>query len=326
MRLHAGICGSFPRPPALRKAFDDLSEKRIDEGEFNRVLRESIREVVRIQERAGMTILTSGLLSWHDLFRPFTVGLDGMEAGRLLRFFDNNFYYRCPTITGRVRWRGPITLEEVREVKEGARGLVKAVIPGPYTFLKLSENRFYGSEDELLDDLFEALRAEVSSLRDFADLIQVDEPSLVDPELGRAERLRGIDVVNEFASRLDFPKDRLIVATYFNLDPEKYAALLELETGIHVDLRSTPEEADLALREHGFEGSILSLGVIDSRNIYPVDPREVVYRLRSYMDLISSDFLIFSTSSWLDYLPYGEAVRRLDALGRVLAEAEVRLT
>lgn len=324
MRLHAGICGSFPRPQTLRKAFDDLSEGKISDGEFKNVLRECILEVARLQEKAGMTILTSGLLSWHDLFRPFTMGLDGLEAGRLIRFFDNNFYYRCPTITGRILWRGPVTVDEVQEVKRNTRELVKAIIPGPYTFLKLSENKFYASEDQLLDDLIEALRAEVNSLRGSADLIQVDEPSLVDPELGRSERLKGIEVVNEFLSRLGMPENEVIIATYFNLDPERYAMLLDLRAGLHVDLRSTPAEADLALKEHGFDGQILSLGVIDSRSIYPEDPREIVYRVRAYLDSISPDVLIFSTSSWLDYIPYNEAVRRLDALGRVLAEAEVR--
>jgi 5-methyltetrahydropteroyltriglutamate--homocysteine methyltransferase len=324
MMLHAGLCGSFPRPPELRKAFDDISEGRISEDELRKILVESIRDVVKLQERAGMSILTSGLLSWHDLFRPFTMGLEGLEAGRLIRFFDNNFYYRCPTITGKILWRGPITLEEVQEVKRISRGLVKAVIPGPFTFLKLSGNRFYTSEDELLDDLIEALRAEVEALKDSADLIQVDEPSLVDPELGRSERLRGVDIVNELLSRLDVPGDRVIVATYFNLDPEKYAMILDLRAGLHVDLKSTPTEADQALKEHGFDGPILSLGIIDSRGIYPEDPREVVYHVKAYLDFISPDILVFSTSSWLDYIPHNEAVRRLDALGRVLAEAEVR--
>jgi|YelNatPaOPRAMG01_1025707.scaffolds.fasta_scaffold06343_8 5-methyltetrahydropteroyltriglutamate--homocysteine methyltransferase len=324
MRLHAGICGSFPRPPKLRKAFDDLSEGKIGEGELKRILAESIRDVVKLQERAGMSIVTSGLLSWHDLFRPFTISLEGLEAGRLIRFFDNNFYYRCPTITGKIRWRGPITLEEIQEVRGAAHGLVKAVIPGPFTFLKLSENRFYTSEDELLDDLIEALRAEVEVLKSSSDLIQVDEPSLVDPELGRSERLRGVDIVNEFLTRLDVPSDRVIVATYFNLDPERYAMILDLRAGLHVDLKSTPTEADQALKEHGFEGPILSLGIIDSRNIYPMDPREVVYHVKTYLDYISPDILVFSTSSWLDYIPYNEAVRKLDALGRILAEAEVR--
>ena len=324
MRLLAGICGSFPRPPALRRALDDLEAGRIGEREFERVLERSIREVVSLQENTGMTLLTSGLLTWHDLLRPFATRLSGVEPRRLLRFFDNNFYYRCPAIVDRIRWNEPITVDEVRRVRQYASRFVKAVIPGPYTFLKLSENLFYGSEDLLVDDLIEALRSEVDALGGVADFVQVDEPSLVDPELSRAEWLRGVDIVNELLSRVKFPGERVIVATYFNLDPERYSLLLEVKAGLHLDLRSTAEGAREALLEYGFDGKLLSLGVIDSRSIFPEDPRELVYWVSSMLDSVSPETLIFSTSSWLDYLPFSEAVRKLDALGRVLAEAEVR--
>ncbi|MCD6313184.1 MAG: hypothetical protein J7L79_05195 [Thaumarchaeota archaeon] len=324
MRLLAGICGSFPRPPALRRALDDLEAGRIGEEEFERILESSIREIVSLQENTGMTLLTSGLLTWHDLLRPFAMRLSGVEPRRLLRFFDNNFYYRCPAIVGRIKWNGPITVDEVRRVKQYTSRLVKAVVPGPYTFLKLSENLFYGSEDLLVDDLIEALRSEIDALGEVSDFVQVDEPSLADPELSRAERLRGVDVVNELLSRVKVPSERIIVATYFNLDPERYSLLLEVKAGLHLDLRSTADEAKEALLEYGFDGKLLSLGVIDSRSIFPEDPRELVYWVSSMLDSASPETLIFSTSSWLDYLPFSEAVRKLDALGRVLAEAEVR--
>ncbi|MCX8187793.1 MAG: hypothetical protein N3F65_04200 [Nitrososphaeria archaeon] len=324
MRLLAGICGSFPRPPALRRAFDELEAGRIGEKEFMDILENSTREVVGLQENAGMSVTTSGLLTWHDLLRPFAVKFSGIEPRRLLRFFDNNFYYRCPAIVGRVSWNGPVTMDEVRRVKRYTTRPVKAIIPGPYTFLKLSENLFYESEDLLVDDLIKALRSEADVLGEVADFLQVDEPSLVDPELGRADRMRGIDIVNELLSRVKIPGEKVIVATYFDLDPEKYSLLLELKAGLHVDLKSRVEAAREALMEYGFDGKLLSLGVIDSRSIFPEDPREIVYRLSPILDAASPETLIFSTSSWLDYIPFNEAVRKLDALGRVLAEAEVR--
>ncbi len=324
MRILAGICGSFPRPPALRRALDDLNAGKIGEKEFEKVLESSTLEIVKLQENTGLTLITSGLLTWHDLLRPFATRFSGLEPRRLLRFFDNNFYYRCPAIVGQIRWSGPVTVDEVRAVRRYTSSLVKAVVPGPYTFLKLSENLFYSSEDLLISDLIEALKSEIDALGEVADFIQVDEPSLVDPELGRADRLRGIEMVNELLSRVRFSSDNIIVATYFNLDPEKYSLLLEVKAGLHLDLRSTVEAAKEALLEHGFDRRLLSLGVIDSRSIFPEDPREIVYWVSSMFDSISPETLIFSTSSWLDYLPFNEAVKKLDTLGRVLAEAEVR--
>lgn len=324
MRLIAGICGSFPRPPALRKAIDELESGKKGEKDFMQVLENSTREIVRLQENTGMSIVTSGLLTWHDLLRPFAVRLSGVEPRRLSRFFDNNFYYRCPAIINRISWEGPVTVDDVRRARRYTSRPVKAVIPGPYTFLKLSENLFYNSEDLLADDLIEALRSESDALREVADYLQVDEPSLVDPELSHADRRRGIDLVNEFLSRLNVPEEKILVATYFNLNPETYSLLIELKAGLHVDLRSGIEEARRALLEYGFDGKLLSLGVIDSRNIFPEDPREIVYWLSHIMGSVSPETLIFSTSSWLDYIPFNEAAKKLDALGRVLAEAEMR--
>lgn len=324
MRLLAGICGSLPRPPLLRRAFEELETRRISEKEFEDVLESSICKVVDLQENTGMSIVTNGLLSWHDLLRPFAINFSGVEPRRLLRFFDNNFYYRCPAIIGRISWNRPVTLDEVQRARRYTSRLIKAVIPGPYTFLKLSENIFYESEDLLVDDLIEALRSEADALGEAADFLQVDEPSLVDPELGRADMMRGIDIVNEFLSRVKIPREKIIVAMYFNLDPERYSLLLELKAGLHVDLRSRVKAAREAIIEHGFDGKLLSLGVIDSRSIFPEEPREIVYWLNPILNRVSPEVLIFSSSSWFDYIPFNEAIRKLDALGRVLAEAEVR--
>ena len=308
----------------MDEAFDALELGKISHDVFKGIAECSLQEIIRLQENSGMSILTSGLLTWHDLLRPFAVGFSGIELGELSRFFDTNIYYRRPIIVGRITWSKPITVREVQELRQHTSRLIKAVVPGPYTFLKLSENLFYESADLLVADLIEALKSEIDKLGRVADFIQVDEPSLVDSELSRIDRLRGIDIVNELLTKVSVPEEKLIVATYFDLDIEKYPLLLDLKAGLHLDLTSRAYSAREALLEYGFDGKLLSLGVIDSRAVYPVDPREIVYRISDLLDKISTDTLIFSTSSWLNYIPYHEAVRKLDALGRVLAEAEVR--
>jgi len=308
----------------LNEAFDALELGKISHDVFKGIAECSLQEIIRLQENSGMSILTSGLLTWHDPLRPFAVGFSGIELGGLSRFFDSNIYYRRPIIVGRITWSKPITIREVQELRQYTSRLIKAIVPGPYTFLKLSESLFYDSDDLLIDDLIKALKSEISMLGEVADFVQIDEPSLVDPELSRVDRLRGIDIVNELLTRVNISGEKLIVATYFNLDAEKYSLLLDLKAGLHLDLTSRAYSAREALSEYGFDGKLLSLGVIDSRSVSPIDPREIVYRVSELLDKISTDLLIFSTSSWLNFIPYPEAVRKLDALGRVLAEAEVR--
>ena len=250
MRLYAGICGSFPRPPEIRRAINEFREGKIDRVEFEERYKASFKRVVRLQEDNSLNLLTSGLLLWDDLLRPFAEILGGIMLGRLLRFFDKNFYYRCPVIVDQIRWTRPITLDEVRGLSEAASRAVKAVVPGPYTFLKLSEDRFYGSKDKLADDVVQALRQEIESLSDLADFIQLDEPSLVDPELGEDDRRWGVELVNALLEAVGVSRDKLLIATYFNLDSRSYSILLEVRAGLHLDLSST-KNADHILMEEG---------------------------------------------------------------------------
>ncbi|RLF99743.1 MAG: hypothetical protein DRN49_03945 [Thaumarchaeota archaeon] len=321
MRLYAGICGSFPRPPELRKAINEFREGKIGRGEFEERYRSSFRMVVRLQEDSGLNLLTSGLLLWDDLLRPFAENLAGIRLGRLLRFFDNNFYYRCPVIVDQIKWMRPIILDEVRSLSEVTSKAVKAIIPGPYTFLKLSEDRFYGSRDRLADDLIQVLEREIESLSDLADFIQIDEPSLVDPELGEDDRKWGVEVVNRLLEAVSVPRDRFLVATYFNLDPGSYSILLGVEAGLHLDLSSARDAEDV-LRREGYSGDLLSLGVVDSRSIFPEKPEDITGRVEKILEGVSVNALIISTSSWLDYIPFENAVEKLKILGEVLRRLE----
>jgi len=322
MKAYAGICGSFPRPPELRKAINALNENSISQQDFEESYQSSFLKVVKLQEEAGLNILTSGLLLWDDLLRPFAKKLSGITFGGLLRFFDNNFYYRRPIIVDRIRWSEPITLDEVERLSKAAARLVKAVVPGPYTFMKLSENKFYKSSDELADALISAFQLEMQSLDKSADIIQIDEPSLVDPELEQDDKRWGVEIVNELIRRANISEDKLLIATYFNLDPESYSMLLDIKAGLHLDLLSN-KEAETALKELGFKGRILSLGVVNARSIFPEDLEQILNKLEELSAHISAEKLIISTNTWLDYIPFEDAVEKLKILGEILRRMEV---
>jgi len=321
MEKYTGICGSFPRPQELRKAINAFNEGKITQQDLERIYRSSLLKVVRLQEEAGLNLLTSGLLLWDDLLRPFAEKLEGIKLGRLLRFFDNNFYYRRPIIIDTIKWREPITLSEIKLLSQATKQHIKAIIPGPYTFIKLSENRFYESEDELAEDLLNALREEVNHLHKFVNLIQIDEPSLVDPELGEADKKWGIEIINELLSKVNMPKDKMLVATYFNLDLKSYSMLLDVKAGLHLDLLSN-REAEEALRKFGFEGETLSLGIVNARSIFLENPKQIASNLEKVLASISPKTLIISTNTWLDYIPFEDAVEKLKILGEVLRNME----
>jgi len=54
------------------------------------------QDFIRVQREAGLDFYSDGLLGWQDLFRPFTESCLGIEAGALVRWFDNNAFFRVP--------------------------------------------------------------------------------------------------------------------------------------------------------------------------------------------------------------------------------------
>ena len=318
MELYSGICGSYPRPPELRKAIDRYEKGYITKEELNSVYLKSLRMIIEIQERAGLNIISSGLLMWDDLLRPFAKGLEGIKLDGLLRFFDNNFYYRVPVIVDKIRRKKPIVLSEAKNLAKHTTRLKKLVLPGPFTFIQLSRNEYYSSMRSLADDILDALVDEIKELAKFIDFLQIDEPSLVDSEVPIDNRKEGVNLVNELVSRIVIPRDKIIVATYFHLDEQCYQILLNLKTGLHIDMVSTPRKAFNALKEYGFKGDLISLGLIDSRNIKVENVEKIANKAYDILDEIHAKAVIFSTNTWLDYIPFENARSKVEVLGKLL--------
>src|SRR6187399_75281 len=89
--FRADHVGSLLRPPELLKAREDFAEGRIDAEELRVIEDEAIRDVVRLQEDAGLQSATDGEFrraSWH---MDFIYQLDGItqEAGHIAVKFYN---------------------------------------------------------------------------------------------------------------------------------------------------------------------------------------------------------------------------------------------
>ena len=88
----------------------------------------------------------------------------GFEIGGLLRWFDNNVYYRRPVCVGELEWGGPSSVEVWRFASSVATKPVKAVIPGPVTFARLSVDEHYGTHEEFVLAIARVLAQEAFEL------------------------------------------------------------------------------------------------------------------------------------------------------------------
>lgn len=176
--------GAYPKiakddGASVRSAIQRFERHGISAVALDQAYRDVTERVLTMAEVTRLDLTTDGLIRWNDLFDAVVRDLDNVVSAGLLRFLDNNFYYRHPLIRGRLSFQGGVLAWSLRQAQQRSTVPLKAVLPGPLTFLKLAEDDSYHNRSRLLADLVDVLRLESASLRDSGVAeIQWDEPAL----------------------------------------------------------------------------------------------------------------------------------------------------
>ena len=84
--FRADHVGSLLRPHALKQAFRERAAGRLDEAAFSVIQEEAVRNVVALQERAGLHVVTDGEFRRGSYWGRFVERLDrdgrGLRLGR----------------------------------------------------------------------------------------------------------------------------------------------------------------------------------------------------------------------------------------------------
>jgi 5-methyltetrahydropteroyltriglutamate--homocysteine methyltransferase len=168
--------GIYPRSESLVAATRDLDRGRTSGEAVDDQYRRDIEDFVATQREADLDYFTDGQLRWHDLFRPVIEACPGLGAGALVRWFDNNTFFRAPEVVGEILLdaSAPKLFEPLPEVPEPR----VACLPSPYLFSRVAVTR--ADRNELMLDVAEGLlRPLAAHLTEngFA-LIQFQEPWL----------------------------------------------------------------------------------------------------------------------------------------------------
>jgi 5-methyltetrahydropteroyltriglutamate--homocysteine methyltransferase len=149
----------------------------------------------------------------------------------------------------------------------------------------------------LLPVYIEALQRLVSA---GADWVQMDEPCLV-LDLDEAARKAYTDAYNQLRQVAGI---RLMVATYFGGLEDNLRLSLGLPVaGLHIDLVHAPQQLEDVLAELPAE-KILSLGVIDGRNIWRSDLDLVLAQIQRAVSVLGSKRVQIAPSCSLMFSPH----------------------
>ncbi|OGS48288.1 MAG: hypothetical protein A3K68_03535 [Euryarchaeota archaeon RBG_16_68_13] len=318
--MRATVVGSYPRigdVPAeqkLRRAIARRDRGELSEEDVRAAERDVIRDVIAEQEDAGVHIVTDGQIAWHDSLSHVAQGLEGIEIGGLVRYFDTNTYYRQPIVRTAVAWRAPILVEEWRYAQSVATRPVKAVLPGPVTLAGLALDVHYREKRTLVAALASALASEVEALaRAGARQIQIDEPLLTrHPE--------DLALAAEAFSTIAGAKGKanLGVFTYFGDVAKIYRDLLKLPADfLGIDL--VQGSKTWTRLEKSGAARPLVLGVVDARNTRVEDPAALAARVGELRHSVDLEACSLSPSNGLEFLPRDRAREKLRLLARTAA-------
>lgn len=315
MAIQTTVVGSYPKPPdegqpfTLRKTLHGLESGAKTEDDLRQAFEELATHVIKEQEAAGIDLITDGQVRWEDILTPFARVFAGFEIGGLLRWFDNNVYYRRPICVGPVDWGGPSSVDAFKFAQSVATTPVKAVIPGPISFARLSIDEHYGDHEKFVEALATVLAQEAFELAAAgAAHIQIDEPALLNaPEdLALARRALGLVVA-------ELNDVEVTLATYFGDAKRLGAELFELPTTVFaLDFVSGPENeqlvADLPAEKK------LQAGIVDARNTKLEDAGELAATITRLVDELGSERLRVAPSAGLEFLPREKARAKLERL------------
>ena len=234
----------------------------------------------------------------------------GVAAGEMTKWFDTNYHYIVPEFDTATEFRLDASrlLEQLAEAK--AQGVkAKPVIVGPVTYLALGKAKDASDKLALLPRLLTVYAQLLDELAaQGVEWVQVDEPLLV-TELDADWQ----HAFNTAYHQLKGCRAKLLVATYFGpLQENMYLAANLPVAGLHVDAVNGREDI-VPLLNMLPAHKVLSLGVINGRNIWKTDLNRVLDWLEPLRDRLG-DRLWIAPSCSLLHVPVDLASeKKLDA-------------
>ncbi len=332
--------GSLPRSEAVTEGvFARENGQPYDSAALNATITESVADVVNKQIASGIDLVSDGeqsKISYATYIKDRITGFEGDSPRRTpkdLEAFPN--YSKWASRSGgvpdykRPKCVGPIEVKSMQPLNEDlanfdsalhgtevAGGFMNAASPGVIALFQ--PNEFYATQDEYLEALAEAMRAEYEGIVDAGFQLQLDSPDL---GLGRHMMFKEASD-EEYLAAIARHVEVLNYATR-NIDPEQmrmhicwgnYEGPHVCDVGLEVILPTVLKARPAALLfetanpRHGHEWQvirdhsdfipdekILVPGVIDSTSNFVEHPSLVAERILRFADIVGRERVIAGT-------------------------------
>jgi len=309
----------------LKKSLELYWKGAIDAAALHATCKELRARHWRLQRDAGIDVIPSNDFAFYDhmldmtamlgaapprfagiadpdqLYFAMARGTKDAPAMEMTKWFDTNYHYIVPELHRGQTFRlaSYKALEHFLEAR--ALGiLTRPVIVGPVTWLSLGKAKDEGLDPlSLLDAVLPVYAELLATLKAAgADWAQIDEPALV-LDLTDAQR-KAFSHAYEVLAPI---APKIMLTTYFGalLDNTELAARLPV-AGLHVDLVRAPDQLSAVLAAMPSD-KVLSVGVVDGRNIWRSDLDRQLALVATAWDGVGKDRLEIAPSCSLLHTP-----------------------
>ena len=287
------VIGSLPRPRMVRDLIDRRETMPVTE--YRRLMDEMVIFAIRLQEQAGLDVVSDGEWRRVHYLDEFLLRVGGHEN---VRSFEHQGERKVTTVvTGRMQGGDPLFVEDAEFLVEHTERCTKYALPSPFLIAIRKWHEDYSTDayptmEHYMEHVTELLAVEAKALAQTGiDIIQLDDPALTylcDRQLtGEAEthddRLRrewdidrqvpaALDAVNQIAAGLSveahlhcchsvYKRQSDVTGDYKPIMPflkDAWIDRVNLEFAYH----DTGEASDLELLPDGMG---IGMGVVDAR-------------------------------------------------------------
>jgi len=178
--FEATLAGSLPKPGWLAETHKLWPQWRASGAGLDEAKADATLLWVKLQEDAGLDIVSDGEQSRQHFVHGFLEFVDGIDFEHKVRMGIRNNRYDAmvPQVTGPLRLKGRVHQVEARLARAHTRRRLKITMPGPMTIVDTVADRHYGDKAKMAMAFAALLNEEARALEaDGVDVIQFDEPA-----------------------------------------------------------------------------------------------------------------------------------------------------
>jgi 5-methyltetrahydropteroyltriglutamate--homocysteine methyltransferase len=348
--------GSLPRPQdVVDQVWAEDKGEDVDRAEYERVIGAAVKQRVQDQVDAGIDFVSDGEMSKIGYATYIRHRLSGFEVGDVPRATPADldaypsFRDRLAKAGATAKYlrpicRGPITYEHTEPMEHDLARLRAAIdgqpveggfmnAPSPGIIALFQPNEYYGTLDEYLDALAEAMKTEYEGIVNAGIQLQIDAPDLAmgrhimyrdEPdEVFVKAAVRHVEAINQ--ALRDIPADRVRLHLCWGNYEGPHHLDIGVEKIIDSVLHAKPQTIlfEAANPRHAHEwviwkdakipdDKVLAPGVLETTSNFIEHPELVAQRIETYARIVGSDRVIAGTDcgfgTWSGFGPIDETI------------------